>query len=100
MFYTVLALVVVAWIVLLALMIRAILDTPDCPECGGDHIESIDLRTSTITVDGETVPAAWMYRRCHDCGARLKWDVGKDDWVELEPGEWHEVVENAEEVPR
>lgn len=100
MTYFLSALILVAWVVLIAIMVRAFVSSPSCPECGGERIESIDLRTSTITVEGETVPAAWMYRRCHSCGARLKWDIGQDQWVELEPGEWDEVVENADEVPR
>lgn len=100
MVYIITTLILLAWVVLIALMVRAVLSTPSCPECGGDQIESVDMRTSTITIDGEKVPAAWMYRRCHDCGARLKWDIGQDQWVELAPGEWNEVIENAEEVPR
>lgn len=98
MTYIVTSLLLLAWVVLIALMVRAVLSTPKCPECGGERIESIDMRTSTIVIDGNKVPAAWMYRRCRDCSARLKWDVGQDDWVELEPGEWDDVVANAEEV--
>lgn len=100
MVYIVTTLILVVWAVLIAMMVRAVLSAPTCPECGGDHIESIDLRTSTMVIDGEKVPAAWMYRRCHDCAARLKWDIGKDQWVELEPGEWAEVVDSVEDVPR
>lgn len=90
--------ILLVWVVLIAMMVRAVLKTPSCPECGSDRIESIDMRTSTIKIDGEKVPAAWMYRRCRDCTARLKWDIGQDTWVELDPGEWDEVIQNAEEV--
>ena len=99
MVYILTTLILLVWVVLIAVMVRAVMSTPSCPECGSEKIESVDLRTSTIKIDGETVPAAWMYRRCHNCGARLKWDIGKDSWVELERGEWEEVIRNAEEVP-
>ncbi len=99
MFYILAAVILLIWVALIAMMVRAVMSTPSCPECGGTSIQSVDIRTSTIVIDGAKVPAAWMYRRCRDCGARLKWDVGQDKWVELEPGEWDDVVRNAEEVP-
>lgn len=89
----------VVWVVLIGLMMRRVLSKPNCPECGGERFDSVDMRTSTLRVDGEKIPAAWMYRRCKGCQARLKWDVGQNKWVELEPGEWEDVVQNAEEVP-
>ena len=92
--------ILLVWVALIAMMVRAVLNTPSCPECGSDRIESVDMRTSTIEIDGETVPAAWMYRRCRDCSARLKWNIGQDNWVELEPGEWDDVVQNAEEITK
>lgn len=100
MVYILTTAILLVWVALIAMMVRAVLKTPSCPECGSDRIESVDMRTSTITIDGAKVPAAWMYRRCHDCSARLKWDIGQDTWVELQPGEWDEVVRNAEEVTK
>lgn len=87
------------WMVLIGLMMRQVLSHPNCPECGGERIRPVDMRTATLVVDGEKVPAAWMYRQCQGCQARLKWDIGQDKWVELEPGEWEEVIRNAEEIP-
>jgi hypothetical protein len=86
-------------VALILLMMRQVLKKPTCPECGGSNIHSVDMCAATIVIDGEKSPAAWMYRRCEDCGARLKWDVGQDKWVELHPGEWDEVMRNVEEVP-
>ena len=91
--------VLIIWAVLIMVMVRQVLRKPTCPECGGQFFEAIDMRTAIIDYKGEKIPAAWMYRRCKGCKARLKWDVGANRWVELEPGEWQMVVENAEEVP-
>jgi|GEM_PF-6070053 len=99
MVYLVALAILVVWMLLIALMMRQVLSKPDCPECGSDRIESVDMRTATLLVDGQKVPAAWMYRRCHGCQARLKWDVGQDKWVELHAGEWEEVIRSAEEIP-
>jgi hypothetical protein len=98
MAYVLTTAILLVWVVLIAMMVRAVLKTPSCPECGSDRMESVDMRTSIIVIDGAKVPAAWMYRRCHDCSARLKWDIGQDGWVELEPGEWDEVVRSVEDV--
>lgn len=98
MVYILTTVILLVWVVLIAMMIRAVLKTPTCPECGSDRMESVDMRTSTIMIDGAKVPAAWMYRRCRDCTARLKWDIGQDRWVELEPGEWDDVVHSVEDV--
>lgn len=87
------AVILLAWAVLFAVMLGALMKRDKCPECGGDRIVSVDLRTSTIEVDGETIPAAWMYRKCRNCDARLKWDIGENKWVELDPGEWNDVVD-------
>ncbi|MGM0558625.1 MAG: hypothetical protein ACQEVA_19725 [Myxococcota bacterium] len=91
--WIVIGVILLAWGVLLAVMFAALMKRDKCPECGGEQIQSVDLRTSTIEVEGETIPAAWMYRRCRDCGARLKWDIGENKWVELDPGEWNDVVD-------
>ena len=98
MIYILTSVVLLVWVVLIAMMVHALLSTPKCPECGGKTIDSVDLRTSTIVIDGEKRPAAWMYRRCRGCSARLKWDIGQDKWVELEPGEWDEVIDSVEDV--
>lgn len=87
------------WAVLILMMVRQALKKPLCPECGGEDFEPVEMRTALIEQDGEQIPAAWMYRRCQGCRARLKWDVGQNKWVELEPGEWEEMVQNTSKTP-
>lgn len=99
MVYYIAAVVLLLWVVFIALAVRQVLKKPVCPECKSERIRSVGIHTALITRNGQRIPAAWMYRRCEACGTRLKWDVGLDKWVHLTPGEWEEVVKNAEEIP-